>query len=352
MRSHLKYGKNISKANKKLNLRQQAVFFSLLGDMLQAGFSLKKSLESINLMDLKNSRAINTIVSELETGTDFSTALKPWVKPSTYAQVKIAEQHGSLVQSLKQLGRFLVQINEQTAKIKGLLLYPCMLLILLGGLFVSLKVWLFPRLQEFSELSNVQTTAVGIEWHQVIHWIIIGLFALGTLYLWKVFYWWIRQVSLSRHVWYAQLPILGRVYRLYTAYVITFNLSLLFKSGMDLPQICHFLHDFKPQTIYFQLGIELRNFLDNGQELRNFIRKYPLLPNELVFFLSSGDTKEQLGDELLIFAENSYQRLMRATDHILTWIQPLLFLVIAGIIIGMYLAILLPIYASIGGLYK
>ena len=49
-----------------------------------------------------------------------------------------------------------------------------------------------------------------------------------------------------------------------------------------------------------------------------------------------------------MFADVSYRRFIRALDRLLTWIQPLFFIVIAVLIIGTYVAILVPLYSSIG----
>lgn len=156
----------------------------------------------------------------------------------------------------------------------------------------------------------------------------------------------------QRHVWYAQLPVVGKLYRLYCAYLITFDLSLLFQCGLDIQQICVYLQDFKKNSIYHQLGHELNIVLNEGQEVNDFILRYSFIPQELLFFLNNGDTKEEMSRELALFAENAYRNLIRGSERVLTWVQPLLFLIIAAIIIGTYLAILLPLYSSIGGIYE
>lgn len=334
---------------RKLKLKQQATFFSALAEMLQAGFSLNKSLTNLQLNGQLDSQSFTAISTQLNAGQTFSNALEPWVSTTTFFQLKIAEQHGNLEQCIHELGQFLFAVNEQTQKIRGLLLYPAMLFILLGGLCGSIKIWLLPQLTEFSKtLNTANEQRFSLNWETIFYIVVKILLVLIVIYLLKILYWWSKQKSLNRHIWYTQLPVVGRLYCLYSAYLCSFNLALLTRCGLELQQVCCYLQEFSPTSLYYQLGQELAAFLSSGEELVGFVRNYPFIPKELLFFLSNGDTKEELSKELDLFAQTSYRNLMRESERMLTWIQPLLFLVIAAVIIGTYLAILLPIYSSIG----
>ncbi|GBG94610.1 competence protein ComGB [Ligilactobacillus salitolerans] len=334
-------------------MKEQADFFNLLADLLQAGFSLKKSLENMQLLETSTSGKISQILAQLEAGATLSSALSAWISATTCIQLRLAEQHGEVERSIRELGKFLLRESEQLKKIKGLLFYPCMLLVLLAGICVSIKIWLLPQLDEFTKMSSQQDTNLGgFDWTRLVQWSLAFIGILLFLYLFKVLYWWSRQKALSRHLWYSQLPIFGKLYCSYSAYLISLNLSLMFKSGLNLQEICQILISLSSKTLYHQLGLELANFLEKGRELNSFIQSYPFIPQELLFFLNNGDTLIEQSNELLIFSENSYRHLLRQADHLLTWLQPLLFFVIALIIIGTYLIILLPMYSSIGGIYQ
>ncbi|WP_234403038.1 type II secretion system F family protein [Ligilactobacillus agilis] len=172
------------------------------------------------------------------------------------------------------------------------------------------------------------------------------------VYLGKLFWWWKKQPTLTKHHWYSQLPLVGKFYRQYSYYYLSFNLGLLLQSGMDFQQICYFLGDFDKQSLLYQLGSQLRLWLEKGDELREFIALYPFIPPELVFFFSKGQTQAELSKEILLYSQLAYQKLLRQLDNLINLVQPLLFLVIAAIIIGTYLAILLPLYRNMGGLYR
>lgn len=345
--------KNIHVANKKLSLKEQANFFAVLSSMLQAGFSLQKSLNNISILGQKNTKQIQKMQQDLNSGRTFSQTIRPWVSQTVYFQIKISEQHGNLDLSIQELGNFLYDASEQVQKLRGLLLYPFILLFLLAGMCISIKIWLMPQLKAFStSVDPASSQKMTFDLGQFFK--LLGMIVLVVLvvYLLRVFSWWLKQGSLTRHVWYAQLPILGKIYRLYSAYLTSFELSLLFRCGLDIQEICSYLQEFEESSLYYQLGYELECFLNEGQELNTFIRRYSFIPHELLLFLNNGDSQVEMSEELAVFSKSSYHNLLRESERLLTWIQPILFLIIAAVIIGTYLAILLPIYSSIGGIYK
>ena len=172
-----------------------------------------------------------------------------------------------------------------------------------------------------------------------------------VLYVLKILRWWSKQETITRHHWYSQLLIIGKIYRQYSYYYLSFNLSLLLKSGLDLKQICSFLNEFDKQSLLYQLGQQLRELLNAGSMPDELVKKYPFIPPELKLFLNKGETLENISNELAVYSEVSYRKLLKLIDKLIELVQPILFIVIAIIIVGTYLTILLPIYKTLGGLY-
>ena len=186
--------------------------------------------------------------------------------------------------SIQELGNFLYDASEQVQKLRGLLLYPFILLFLLAGMCISIKIWLMPQLKAFS--TSVDPASSQKMTFDLGHFFkLLGIIVLVVLmvYLLRVFSWWLKQGSLTHHVWYAQLPILGKIYRLYSAYLTSFELSLLFRCGLDIQEICSFCKNLK-KAHYIIKCHELECFLNEGQELNTFIRRYSLSPMSYYYF--------------------------------------------------------------------
>lgn len=333
-----------------MTLKRQAQFFGLLADLLSSGFSLKQSLENIITLLPKIQPMTNEVLTQLNQGENLSLALQPFISPSIYYQLKIAEKHGNLERSLRNLGNLQQRAVQQREKIMGVLFYPVLLLILLSFLGIAIKVWLAPSMQTFASYNQLDSNSSWQQDFLKLGGIILGVLLLGIVF--KLGWWWRHQGVLTRHVYYSRLPIIGKVYRQYSYYSLMFNLGMLLKSGLELSDICNFLNEFPSKSLFYQFGKQLHQQLQTGTKWELIIAKYPFIPPELALYLQKGISKDELSDEIIFFAELSYKRLLRLVDQIISWIQPLLFLIIAAIIIGMYLSILLPMYAQIGGMYQ
>ena len=134
--------KHLLKDNKKVwSLKKQAIFFSILSDLLSAGFSLRQSLISIQNIMPEFYSVSHKVKKNLLMGTKISDALKENISKSTYYQLLIAEQHGEMEKSIKQLGSLLERRVEQQNKLKSLMVYP-MILFFMFGAFITNSILL------------------------------------------------------------------------------------------------------------------------------------------------------------------------------------------------------------------
>ena len=67
---------------------------------------------------------------------------------------------------------------------------------------------------------------------------------------------------------------------------------------------------------------------------------------KLVLIIEYGEMKGKLGDELLIYSDESWTKFFEKVESAMNVIQPLVFLFVALMIVLIYAAMLLPIYAQ------
>lgn len=333
----------------KWKIKDQADFFETLADMLSNGFSLKQSLINLKILYPKHELDFVTALRLLENGKTFSEGIRNFINPKIHYQLMLAEKHGQLELCVAQLGKYMHQRMKQHEKIKGAMLYPCILFGLLITMIILLLTWLRPTIVSLNEQSGQNLNAIS--WiSQISKFVGGGILLIIICYLCYGIYWLKKQPSIARHQWISKLPVIGRLYRNYSYYYLSFNLALLLKSGLDFREICNFLCQFESSTLLCQLGNRLRQHLLTGKEIKTFINEYSFIPPELTIFLNKGQTSYELSEDLLIYSNNRYQKLIKMVDQLINLIQPVAFLVIALIIIGIYLSILIPIYSNLGGL--
>ncbi|KRK56468.1 ComG operon protein 2 [Limosilactobacillus antri DSM 16041] len=334
----------------KVNFNQaaQAKWFLLMGDLLKVGFSLQRALTFTTVVMKRQRSTVLMINQRLMQGKSFADSLQPFVGPDLYYQLLLAEKHGELSHILNEIGTLLVTKQRQRQKLHRLLQYPLLLLFLLGLLMVGLSIYVFP------ELNSWQTGSVGAQWTRLKE---ISVFSLSFGVLagggWAVRagFRWQRFNADQRAVWLCGLPVVGRCYRLYYGYYLSTTLATLLECGMSLKEILAVINQFAPRSLLRCLGQLLQDQLDSGSDVKALVSSRPYLPNELLILADKGTTVDQLGADLMALGKLHFQRLLVQLEELLSFVQPVIFIVIAVVIVALYLSILLPIYQSIQGVY-
>ncbi|WP_252899313.1 type II secretion system F family protein [Lactococcus fujiensis] len=73
---------------------------------------------------------------------------------------------------------------------------------------------------------------------------------------------------------------------------------------------------------------------------------YHFFNHELALMIEYGELKDKLGLELGIYADECWEQFFIKIDRAIQFIQPLVFVFIALMIILLYAAMLLPIYSN------
>lgn len=315
-----------------------------MNDLLTVGFSLQHALHFTKTALPTLAPTLTTIEQGVRAGRPFSTCIAPFVTTDLYYQILLAERHGKLAKAFQEIGTLLATRQRQYRKLRGLLQYPLILLVFLAVVVAGLASFVYPELRTWQ---NVQSSP----WRSILTSILLfcatAVLASVVLFWWR----WRRQDALHRAVIKCRLPVVGQCYRLYYGYYLTTNLAILLRHGMSLQEILELTRQFDQSALLFQLGACAQDCVQRGRGVEELLGIYPFVPAELVIFINKGATLAELGADLAAFADIQFKRLTAAIDHLLGWVQPVIFALIAVVIIGLYLSILLPIYHSFPEVY-
>lgn len=322
---------------KKLTLKRQYVFFKLMSDLLNSGYNLKQSILFIREMD-NDVNAYNYIEDQLITGRSFSDSVYGLVNDEFVNQIMISERYGNLAQCLSDLSKFIQHRIQNESKIKEVLCYPIILIMMLAFTVFAINELVLPQLNTVSTINQYDFS------------MIYCFIALVVLVLAGITYFYNRLSLLEKRNYICRIPFIGNVYRSYIAYFLSLQLSMLLSSGMELIQIVHVLKTFKRNTLLNALGNELSRCANLGDEVTKLINKYRFLPIEYNSFFSSGKEVDDIKDELNIFSKIKFTEMNKQVNRLINMIQPILFLIIGICIIVAYLLVLAPIYSSLKGI--
>lgn len=304
-------------------------------ELLNTGFSLKEAVEFSQTLLPNLDEPIGKINGKLRDGNTLATAIKPWVSVDTYYQLMLAEQHRQLLATFSLFS----ERSQQSTKLKRLLQYPLLLFCLLFIIITVMAIFVFPELGQFGD-------HVGPERWQTI-WqplmVAVGAIATWSIYRWIAFCH-LNKIAQVRLL--CRLPFLGSIFRHYYGYYICSNLSLLIMQGLSLQKMIELCSQFSNQSLLHQITKEVRPVVMTGKSIDNIIYHEPFIPNELAVLIHQGATSEKLGLQVNSLATLLFRRVMHDCESRLNFVQPLMYLIIAGVIITLYLQMLMPIYQT------
>ncbi|TJY11157.1 type II secretory pathway protein [Lentilactobacillus buchneri] len=336
---------NDSSSVKKWPVVFQANFFDSLANLLSIGFSLTQALKFIADTDKQLSRGVNVVIGSLKAGREFSESVRPLIETQAYHQLLIAEKHGQLSDILNELANFDRLRLKQLKKIKAMLVYPLFLCLILGTLILMIRVYVLPQIQDLMPTANHQQPVTY--WQQLIRLspipILIGI--IGSTVHWS------RQDAITQAQMIVKIPGVGKLFRKYIAYYLASNLATLLKNGLSVKEIYATLSEFKEGSLIHLLGERLHATLLSGGSLRKLVDRHNFIPNEIIKFMSSGNTIPEMANSMTAYSRLMFDEMILTTDKLIGFIQPAMFVVIGVTIISTYFQLLIPIYNSVKGMY-
>ncbi len=258
----------------------------------------------------------------------------------TYYQLLLAEQHGQLQQTLQHFACYLKMRKDQLTKLKHLLEYPIMLLGLLTIMIAMMTVFVFPQLAE------IRPEATGNFWQpvfKIMAWIsgagvTFGIFKMIEFY---------RLTKLEQVRSLCRAPIIGGIIRNYYGYYLCSNFAILLTEGISTQQMIKICNCFDKCSLLYQLSRKIASLTVNGQDPTQLIHQEMFLPDELAIIIRQGADNQKLAQQVQSLSEQLFKRLIYKCEQRLIYVQPVVYLIIAIVIISLYLQILMPIYQTV-----
>lgn len=326
-----------------------------LGSMLVAGLPLSRSLSVIERQS-SNPRlkaVVHDVADQIERGSQFNEALAKYPKVFSdlyISMVRAGEEGGTLAEALHTLGTQMERSSSLKKKIKGAMIYPSIVLIIMVVIGVLMMIYVMPSITStFTDLEvELPTTTkvlIGTSNFMVAHTllVLVGMVAsiVGFLYALKtnpgkkVFHWVI-----------IHLPVIGTMVKEANSAQMSRTLSSLLHSGVDVILAINITRDVVQNVYYKPILQEAATRVEKGTALsETFIEHndlYPVLVGEMILVGEETGEISQMLEQLAVFYENEVEQ---KTKDLSTIIEPLLMVVIGGTVGFFALAMIAPIYS-------
>lgn len=326
-----------------------------LGSMLIAGLPLSRALSVIERQS-SNPRlkaVFRDVAAEIQKGQQFNEALAAYPKVFSdlyVSMVRAGEEGGTLAEALHTLGLQMERSSSLKKKIKGAMMYPSIVLVIMVIIGVLMMIYVMPSITATFvdlevELPTTTKILIGTSDFMVDHTIVVlvGLvsaifgfiYGLRTRFGKAIFHWVI-----------IHLPIIGGMAKEANAAQMSRTLSSLLKSGVDVILALNITEEVVQNVYYKPVIASAAERVERGTALsETFIENnhlYPILVGEMILVgEETGEIAQMLG-QLAEFYENEVEQ---KTKDLSTIIEPILMVVIGGTVGFFALAMIAPIYS-------
>ena len=305
--------------------------------MFSSGFHLVEIISFLDRSLLLEKEYVSQMRLGLSKGKSFSEMMgNLGFSSAIVTQLSLAEVHGNLHLSLGKIEEYLDNLAKVKKKLIEVATYPLILLAFLLLIMLGLRNYLLPQLDS----SNIATLVISN-----LPQIFLGLvLALGLVSLTGlVFY--RKSAKIQIFSFLARIPFLGMFVQYYLTAYYAREWGNMIGQGLELALIFQMMQE-QGDPLFKEIGYDLGQSLQNGQEFSKVVQTYPFFRKELGLIIEYGEVKSKLGSELEIYAEKTWESFFTRVNRAMNLVQPLVFIFVALLIVLLYAAMLLPMYQN------
>jgi type IV pilus assembly protein PilC len=350
-------GSSVARRKSRVKSSDFLLFNQQLSALLRAGIPV---LQSINLLKSRSqSSAMRTVLADVEekikSGVPLSEAFEAQgIFPKIYtASILAGERSGALDEVLARYVDYLRRSVGVSRKLRGALAYPAFLLLAASFMVLFLTVYVVPRMSElFKGLSaNKGLPTVTVIVMTISNFVAGNFWWLLPMILILIFatYIWLRTPAgkLVLHAFLLRLPLAGNLIKQMTTAQLARSISTLLAGGITVPDSW----DIASEAI---TNLELRRrsqavlpMIREGRGFTEALDKAGWMPELALDMIGigekSGSLREMLDEVANFYDAETEVRLEQLT----TLLEPIILVVMAGVVITILLAIYMPIIQSI-----
>ncbi|WP_413538078.1 competence type IV pilus assembly protein ComGB [Enterococcus malodoratus] len=325
----------------KLTRKQRIDFVQLLGDLLENGFSLQQAFAFFFNANLFVPSILASVQQDLNQGKSLAASFAQLnYSNDQILQIELAESHGDLAQTLSGIAEQMRLVQRQRENFLKAVSYPLLLLIFLIVILLGMRFFLLPQLLASGMIRAEDFSVQLIKMVPVIGLGMI-IFLLVLLLCWQS--WGKRHNYLVRFRVLAKIPLLGTLFSNYYSAYFALEWGKLFQQGLELNQIIECLLVVNGRSLMQEMAGDLKVRLAQGNTLAEELGRYPFLTREFSRIVFQGEARGNLAKELLTYSQLVWCRFFNQLEFLCSWLQPLVFLIVAILIVSLYLTMLLPL---------
>lgn len=340
------------KSNKVAD-REVAQFTRLLSTMLGTGLPLTEALSNLVAQTPPGyfRETIQTVYHDVQTGTSLSDSMShyPQVFNNLYIYlVKAGEASGKVDQALGNLADTLESNLDFKSKVTGAMIYPAVIVVAMGAIGIFMITNIIPKIadvyKEFgADLPLPTKILIGIS-DLITHYTLILVVVMALIYY---AYRTLRKNPVSDYLInnaFFKVPVFGNLSMEVTLAIINRTLGTLLSSGVAILDSLRIVANTVENNYYRSGLLDAANYVEKGVPLSLALKRNPVFPVMMSQLTGIGEETGTIDKSLARLAGFYQESAERKVKALTTLLEPMMILLMGGLVAGLALAVLLPMF--------
>ena len=342
---------------KKIKLIDICNYCRQLATMLRAGMAIDRALSTL-MIQTENptmKEVIGEVASHVKQGNPLAKAMSAHLEAFPLILINMVaagEQTGGIDNALDRMALHFEKENRINSKIRGAMIYPCILMALTIIVLIVLLVFVIPTFVTLFEsaggglpaltqfIVNVSNFLVGY-W-----WLLIGIIAVAVF----LFRRWLgsKRGRYRFDGWKVSIPMIkGPMKQIVTAR-FTRTLSTMISSGIAMiPSLEAAGNTVNNVVVKEKVDIAI-NDIRKGGTMSAQLRQTGVFPEMMVSMIGIGEETGEIDKMLAQTADYYDEEFDNAMTKLMSFIEPLMIVFMAGIIGFVVISMYMPMFEMYG----
>ncbi len=338
---------------KRVSTSELAITTRQFSTLISAGLPLEASLSTLSQQteDKKLGQILSQVRDSVSEGRSLANSLSEYndVFSDIYTSiVKAGEASGTLDIVLLRLADFLEKQAALKSRVQSALVYPLFMFIVGSGVLGFMMTFVIPRITKIFEQSKKALPFMTVALINVSNFFTNNFFILLILFVGAVFLG-MRYVKTPKGKILVdsislRIPIFGRINRMVILSRFTRTLGTLLSSGIPLLDALKISGEVSGNQIYINSLNNVSENVKEGTSLANPLEQTGVFPPLMTRMIAVGEQTGELEEMLNRVADTYDQQVDTSLSTLTSLLEPVMILVMGGIVGFIVFAILLPIF--------
>jgi len=337
----------------KVRIPDLIQFSRQMHSMLRAGVPIFRTVSGLASTTSNRTLAqvLQQVATSLESGHTLSDALgrHPGIFSVFYISlVRVGETSGKLTEIFKQLAFYLDREKTTRGKIRSALRYPTFVISAIAIALSVISIWVIPAFNNLfksfgAELPLPTRMLMAISDFMVNNWFVLLLLLAMTVGGVRMY----TNTETGRYRWdklKLRLPLVGSV--IYQASLARFShlFAMALNSGVPLMTALTVVAEALNNSYLEERILGMRGGIEHGKALSLTATNSGIFDPLVLQMLAVGEESGTISDLLTEVADYYEREVDYATDRLSASIEPILTVVIGGLVLVMAMGIFLPMW--------